>query len=88
MINSLLSISSLTGSILNKKLKSPDLTSARVFLNRLVDVVGDCGPVVIPEGLATSVHQRAAQSADEALEDGLNVAAVAPQASREITERI
>lgn len=58
-----------------------------MFLNRLVDVVGDSGSVVVPEGLATSVHQRAAQSADEALEDGLNVAAVAPQTSRKITER-
>lgn len=64
------------------------LTSGCVLLDGLVNVIGDGGPIWSPERLAASVHKGAAQSADEALKDGLNVTAVAPQSSGKIPERM
>ena len=58
-----------------------------MLLDRLVDVVGHSGPVGGREGLATAVNQGTVESADDALKDRLDVAAVAPQAGRRVPGR-
>ena len=56
-----------------------------MLLNGLVDVIGDRSTVRGLEGLAPAVNQGTVKQADEALKDRLNVATVAPQASREVS---
>jgi hypothetical protein len=55
-----------------------------VLFDRLVDVVGDSGAVHRPEELPAPVDEGTVEATDEALKDGLDVAAVAPQAGRKV----
>ena len=63
------------------------LTPGWMALDWLVHVVGDRGPVRGLEGLTAAINQRTVESADEALDDCLNVAAETPQAGGEVPKR-
>ena len=54
------------------------------MLDRLVEVVGDGCPVRLHEEVPLSADERIVEAADDALNDGLDVAAEAPQSRRKI----
>lgn len=55
-----------------------------MFLVRLEDVVGDGGAVIGLEGHPAAFDRQTDELADDAVQDGLQVAAVAPQPSRDV----
>ena len=60
------------------------LTVEGVVLDRLVEVVGDGGPVRLHEEVPLAADEGIVEAADDPLDDGLDVPAEAPQPRREI----
>ena len=60
------------------------LTVEGVVLDRLVEVVGDGGPVRLHEEVPLAADEGIVEAADDPLDDGLDVPAEAPQPCREI----
>ena len=61
-------------------------TVERMVLDRLVEVVGDGGPVRLHEEVPLAADEGIVEAADDSLDDGLDVSAEAPQARRKIPE--